>query len=280
MVPLCQNAGHRRHHPLKSAVSAVASTALYARLPGRPSGVSPPSGPTSCSCRRCLRRPQLDVHARGPGHAVHEHHVLRLQARNIAMAIAIVPISFVANIVRVCILVLVTYHHFGDEAGQALCMALPAWCSSSWPDLILAFDHGMTGLARWIKGWAGHEHAPHRHLRRNSHGRLRPWPSGRGPPSACLTCTWLPARTGATLPKALADGMLTKNMPVVVPPPDQQAVLEQDLQPDAWRTYVDAKGPAVSCSPLPMAETNPTASPSHVPDVCYASQGFKGRTGP
>jgi exosortase B len=39
------------------------------------------------------------------------------KARNVALAILIVPMSFCANIIRVCILVLVTYH-FGDEAGQ------------------------------------------------------------------------------------------------------------------------------------------------------------------
>lgn len=38
-------------------------------------------------------------------------------ARNVALATLIIPISFVANIMRVMILVLVTYH-FGDEAGQ------------------------------------------------------------------------------------------------------------------------------------------------------------------
>ncbi len=37
--------------------------------------------------------------------------------RNLALATLIVPISFFANIVRVMVLVLVTYH-FGDEAGQ------------------------------------------------------------------------------------------------------------------------------------------------------------------
>lgn len=37
--------------------------------------------------------------------------------RNVLLAILIVPISFVANVVRVVILILVTYH-FGDEAGQ------------------------------------------------------------------------------------------------------------------------------------------------------------------
>lgn len=38
-------------------------------------------------------------------------------ARNVALAVCIVPISFCANVIRVMVLVLVTYH-FGDAAGQ------------------------------------------------------------------------------------------------------------------------------------------------------------------
>lgn len=37
--------------------------------------------------------------------------------RNVVLAILIVPISFAANVIRVIVLTLVTYH-FGDEAGQ------------------------------------------------------------------------------------------------------------------------------------------------------------------
>lgn len=37
--------------------------------------------------------------------------------RNIGLALLIVPISFVANVIRVCILTLITYY-FGDAAGQ------------------------------------------------------------------------------------------------------------------------------------------------------------------
>lgn len=40
-------------------------------------------------------------------------------ARDAALALAILPISFVANVVRVMVLVLVTYH-LGDAAGQGL----------------------------------------------------------------------------------------------------------------------------------------------------------------
>lgn len=44
-------------------------------------------------------------------------HTSRL--RNVLLAILIIPMSFIANIIRVMILVLVTYH-FGDEAGQGV----------------------------------------------------------------------------------------------------------------------------------------------------------------
>jgi exosortase B len=37
--------------------------------------------------------------------------------RNVSLAICVVPISFAANVIRVIVLTLVTYH-FGDEAGQ------------------------------------------------------------------------------------------------------------------------------------------------------------------
>jgi exosortase B len=37
--------------------------------------------------------------------------------RNVLLAILVVPIAFVANVIRVIVLILVTYH-FGDEAGQ------------------------------------------------------------------------------------------------------------------------------------------------------------------
>jgi len=61
-----------------------------------------------------------------------------------------VPISFAANIVRVSILVLVTYY-FGDEAGQGfvhgfagMVLFLVALC------LILTVDHGLRFFSRAI----------------------------------------------------------------------------------------------------------------------------------
>ena len=37
--------------------------------------------------------------------------------RNVTLALLIVPISFTANVIRVCVLALITYY-WGDEAGQ------------------------------------------------------------------------------------------------------------------------------------------------------------------
>jgi exosortase/archaeosortase family protein len=37
--------------------------------------------------------------------------------RNVLLAILVIPIAFIANVVRVLILILVTFY-FGDEAGQ------------------------------------------------------------------------------------------------------------------------------------------------------------------
>jgi len=53
-------------------------------------------------------------------------------ARNIGLAILIVPISFLANVVRVIVLTLITYH-FGDEAGQG-------------------FLHGFAGIVLFVTG--------------------------------------------------------------------------------------------------------------------------------
>jgi exosortase/archaeosortase family protein len=53
-------------------------------------------------------------------------------ARNVALTILVVPIAFGANIIRVMILVLVTYH-LGDAAGQG-------------------FVHGFAGMVLFVVG--------------------------------------------------------------------------------------------------------------------------------
>ena len=118
MVPLPEALVAAVTGPLKSAVSAVASNLLY--LMGYPvgrSGVVMTVGPyqllvaDACAGLNSM----FTLEALGMLYM----NLMRYTnpARNIVLAVLLVPTAFVANIVRVMILVLVTYH-FGDEAGQ------------------------------------------------------------------------------------------------------------------------------------------------------------------
>ena len=104
--------------PLKLAVSSVASSVLYtAGYPIARTGVILQIGQfqllvaDACSGLHTL----FSLEAMGLLYLNVVRHSSLL--RNIALAILIVPISFIANVIRVIVLALITYH-FGDEAGQ------------------------------------------------------------------------------------------------------------------------------------------------------------------
>ena len=118
MVPLPEALVAALTAPLKSAVSAVASSLLYqAGYPVGRSGVVMTVGPyqllvaDACAGLNSM----FTLEALGMLYM----NLMRYTnpVRNIALALLLVPTACVANIVRVMILVLVTYH-FGDEAGQ------------------------------------------------------------------------------------------------------------------------------------------------------------------
>ena len=118
MVPLPGSLVVSLTGPLKSAVSAVAANLLYALgYPVSRSGVILSVGPyqllVADACAGLNSMFTLEALGLLYLNMVNSASA----ARNAALAILIIPISFAANIVRVMILVLVTYH-FGDEAGQ------------------------------------------------------------------------------------------------------------------------------------------------------------------
>jgi exosortase B len=104
--------------PLKSAVSAVASSLMYSLgYPIGRSGVVLTIGPyqllvaDACAGLNSMFTLEalvlLYINLMG----------YKTSLRNVLLALSAIPISFCANVVRVSILVLVTYY-FGDEAGQ------------------------------------------------------------------------------------------------------------------------------------------------------------------
>jgi exosortase B len=104
--------------PLKSAVSAVAASFLHALgYPVGRSGVVLTVGQyqllVADACAGLNSLFTLEALGLLYLNLMNYNSILR----NTLLAILIVPISFAANVVRVIVLVLVTYH-FGDEAGQ------------------------------------------------------------------------------------------------------------------------------------------------------------------
>ena len=75
--------------------------------------------------------------------------------RTVMLAILIVPISFASNVVRVIILVLVTYH-FGDEAGQGFVHGFAGMVLFMVALVLILFTDSVLGLLLFKKK------APHR----------------------------------------------------------------------------------------------------------------------
>lgn len=118
MIPLPEALVAAVTSPLKSAVSAVASNLLYSMgYPVGRSGVVMTVGPYQLLVADACAGLNSMFTLEALGMLYMNLMNYTNAKRNIALALLLVPTAFVANIVRVMILVLVTYH-FGDEAGQ------------------------------------------------------------------------------------------------------------------------------------------------------------------
>jgi exosortase B len=118
MIPLPATFVDAITQPLKLAVSSVASSVLYAvGYPIARTGVILQIGQyellvaDACAGLHTL----FSLEAMGLLYLNVVRHTSLM--RNVVLAILIVPISFAANVIRVMVLALITYH-FGDEAGQ------------------------------------------------------------------------------------------------------------------------------------------------------------------
>ena len=118
MIPLPEALVAAATAPLKSAVSAVASGLLYQLgYPVGRAGVIMTVGPYQLLVADACAGLNSMFTLEALGMLYMNLMKYTSAARNITLAVLLVPTAFAANIVRVMILVLVTYH-FGDEAGQ------------------------------------------------------------------------------------------------------------------------------------------------------------------
>lgn len=118
MIPLPESLVSSVTGPLKTAVSAVASSVLYKfGYPVGRSGVILTVGQYQLLVADACAGLNSMFTLEALGMLYMNLMGYKSKLRNIILALLLIPISFAANIVRVMILVLVTYH-FGDEAGQ------------------------------------------------------------------------------------------------------------------------------------------------------------------
>lgn len=135
MVPLPEALVAAVTGPLKSAVSAVASNLLFALgYPVGRAGVVLTVGPFQLLVADACAGLNSMFTLEALGMLYMNLMNYKSALRNTILAVVLVPIAFCANIVRVMILVLVTYH-FGDEAGQG-------------------FVHGFAGMVLFFVGLA------------------------------------------------------------------------------------------------------------------------------
>lgn len=75
------------------------------------------------------------------------------RARNVTLALLLVPISFVSNVIRVLVLVLITYH-FGDDAGQGFIHSAAGIVLFMVATVLMLLVDRLLDLVRWSKSEA------------------------------------------------------------------------------------------------------------------------------
>lgn len=76
------------------------------------------------------------------------------------------------------------------------------------------------------------------------------------------------------IPLAFGDWQIDHNMPVIVPPPDQQAALSRIYNQILARSYVNSAGYRIMLS-LAYGGDQSDGLTVHLPEICYVGQGFK-----
>lgn len=96
-------------------------------------------------------------------------------------------------------------------------------------------------------------------------------------PKIYLADRMSPIRLEQALPTRFGDWRVDENLPVVLPSPDVQAVLNMIYSQVLARTYVNSKGERVMLS-IAYGGDQSDGTRAHRPEVCYPAQGFQIRS--
>jgi exosortase B len=213
--------------------------------------------------------------------------------RNVLLAILVIPIAFIANVVRVIVLILVTYH-FGDEAGQGFVHTFAGM-------LLFAVGLSMMLVTDSVVGrMLGQRHV----MRDDKQAAVGTSPTtprgGLSVPLPVVRVAGLVLLMGAALlaarllqpthriaehkppialeqqvPEAFGEWRLDRSIAPVVPDPGLQALLNSLYSQTLARTYVNAAGQRVMLSIAYGSDQSNEATAVHRPEFCYSAQGFR-----
>lgn len=83
-----------------------------------------------------------------------------------------------------------------------------------------------------------------------------------------------PIQLEQALPKQFGDWRIDENIPVVLPSPDVEAVLNLIYSQTLARTYVNSQGERIMLS-IAYGGDQSDGTRAHRPEVCYPAQGFQ-----
>jgi exosortase B len=297
MIPLPDSIVSAITSPLKGLISRLVEESLY--MLGYPiarSGVILSIGPyqllvaDACSGLNSI----FSLSAMGLLY-VHLLHY-RNKLKNILLVISIVPIAFIANFLRVVILVLVTFY-YGDAAGQGFLhgfagmvlfsAALILVFTLDWLlSLVLTEDKYRTEA----RSDSSHEYDYNNHESGlKSHEtlfgliRLKHFAIGIAMVfTVFLSMTLKPTKTYTSittaqfeemLPKQFGDWKFIESINQVNPLPDTQDVVSETYGSLINRTYKNMKGEQIMLL-VGYGNKQTMRLKTHRQEVCYASQGF------
>jgi len=207
--------------------------------------------------------------------------------RNIALAILIVPISFLSNVIRVIVLTLITYH-LGDAAGQGflhgfagMVLFVSALLLIIGTDSLLRFGVREDALPIFSR-----DQTPGRGVAPLAFG---PW--RKTVPAAALmvlavvaTIVFQPRKLLAdaspkiiletSVPKQFGDWKIDPDTAAMVPSSVAQEKIAMIYSQTLSRTYMNSRGERVMLS-IAYGSNQTQQLRAHRQEVCYKAQGFQ-----
>jgi EpsI family protein len=200
------------------------------------------------------------------------------------LAASILPIAYAANVVRVLVLSLLTYH-FGESAGQGIVHDFASPLMFTVAVLLMVALDAVLGLV--LAERPRPELAPS--ADRAAHRQGGHWMGtavvslgilASMPLAMALTPRMKVADEGpkvnleTLVPKRFGDWSMDTSLVPLQPDPGRTELINKIYNQTLTRTYVDAKGRRIMLS-IAYGGDQRESMQVHKPEVCYPAQGFK-----